>query len=91
MIDRVNRYYQLPASRALVQHLRNDIGFTDKYVEIYDDLRDVFGSTQVHADNVGLPLKQYNAMAGLVGQQCICELIRLAEIGLKADRMSTDS
>ena len=85
MIERVNRYYQLPASHAMVAHLRQDIGLTGDYLKIFDDLRQVTGSTQVHADNVGIPVRQYNAMAGIVGQTCVWELLRLAELGLKME------
>ena len=90
MIDRVNRYYQMPASPILLNHFRERIGLTGDYLRIFDDLRSVLGSTQLHADNVGLPLKSYNAMAGIVSQACVCELIRLAEIGLKAEAMQTE-
>lgn len=90
MTDRVNRYYQLPASRDLMRHFREDIGLTGKYLEIFDDLRNTFGGTQMHADNVNLPVKTYNAMASIVGQACVFELIRLAEIGLKAEAMQTE-
>lgn len=86
MTDRVNRYYQLPASRELRRHFREEIGLTGKYLEIFDDLRNTSGNTQLHADNVGLPQKTYNAMASIVSQACVFELLRLAEIGLKADR-----
>ena len=90
MIDRVNQYYQHPASKDLVNHFREDVGFTEKFVEIFDDLRNVFGDTQLHADNVGLPVKQYNLLVGILGQRCIWELIRLAEIGLKTERKSSE-
>ncbi len=89
MTDRVNRYYQLPASRDLIYHMRNETGLVGKYLEIFDDLRGVSGDTQLHADNVGISTKQYNQMAGIVGQTCVWELLRLAELGLKAERMQT--
>lgn len=85
MTDRVNRYYQQPASRELVAHFKNDIGLVSDYLRIFEDLRDCCGDTQLHADNVGLPIKKYNAMSAIVGQTCITELIRLAEIGLRAE------
>lgn len=87
MIGRVNDYYQRPASPALVEHFRHDIGLEGIYLEIFDDLRSCSGSTQLHADNVGLPLKIYNEKAGIVGNRSVTELIRLAEIGLKAEEM----
>lgn len=90
MTDRVNRYYQLPASPQMRRHFRENIGLTGKYLEIFDDLRNTSGSTQLHADNVGLPVKTYNAMAGIVAQACVFELLRLAEIGLKAEAMQTE-
>lgn len=90
MNDRVNRYYQMPASHALVRHFRDSIGLTGKYLEIFDDLRECTGSSQLHADNVGLPTKTYNAMAAIVAQACVFELIRLAEIGLKAEQMRNE-
>lgn len=86
MTDRVNRYYQLPVSRELLTHMRNEIGLTGTYQAIFDDLRGVSGDTQLHADNVGISTKQYNQMAAIVGQICIWELLRLAEIGLKSER-----
>ena len=85
MTDRVNRYYQLPASKALVNHFKEDIGLTDKYIDIFVDLRYASGDTITHADNVGLPIKQYNAMSAILGQACMRELVRLAEIGLDAE------
>lgn len=91
MIERVNQYYQLPVSKLLLQHMREETGLKGKYLEIFDELRDNLTDTANHADNVGLPLKQYNAMSGIVGQRCIWELIRLAEIGLKVERMSVES
>ena len=84
MTDRVNNYSQLPVSKELLEHMRDEIGLVGVYKQIFDDLRDTRGSTQVHADNVGLPVRQYNLMAGIVGQACVHELIRLAEIGLKS-------
>lgn len=84
MIDRVNNYYQHPVSNELLEHFRSEIGLVGVYREIFDDLRSCRGTTQVHADNVGLPVRQYNLMAGIVGQACVQELIRLAEIGLKS-------
>lgn len=84
MIDRVNNYYQLPVSPELLEHFQNGIGLVGLYRQIFDDLRECRGSTQVHADNIGIPVKQYNLMAGIVGQACVQELIRLAEIGLKS-------
>ena len=90
MLYRVNKYYQLPASRELVTHMRNDIGLTGDYQRIFDDLRNVAGSTQLHASNVDLPEKKYNAMAAIVGQTCVWELLRLAEIGLKAELKTTE-
>lgn len=91
MTDRVNQYYQLPVSRALLNHMREEIGLKGKYLEIFDELRENLTDTQNHADNVNLPLKTFNAMSGIVGQRCIWELIRLAENGLKAERMTTES
>lgn len=85
MIDRVNRYYQFPASKKLVSHFREDIGLTEQYVEIFDDLRHVIADTQTHAANVNLPLKTYNQMSGILALKCMTELIRLAEIGLEAE------
>lgn len=90
MTDRVNRYYQLPASKELVHHMRNEIGLVGKYLEIFDDLRGISGDTQLHADNVKLSTKQYNQMACIVGQTCIWELLRLAEAGLKAERKTSE-
>lgn len=87
MIDRVNGYYMLPATRAMVEHFRNDLGLKGKYLEIFDDLRDCMADTACHASNVGLPLKRYNEMCGILSARCMTELVRLAEIGLKADRM----
>lgn len=84
MIDRINNYYQLPVSPELLEHFRSEIGLVGLYRKIFDDLRECRGSTQLHADNVGLPVRQYNLMAGIVGQACVQELIRLAEIGLKS-------
>lgn len=86
MIYRVNQYYRLPVSQAMLRHFREDIGLTGEYLAIFNDLRNVAGSTQVHADNVGLPRKKYDEMAGIVGQKCLWELLRLAEIGLNADQ-----
>lgn len=86
MTDRVNRYYQLPVSRELLTHMRTEIGLTGPYQAIFDDLRGASGDTQLHADNVGLSARQYNSMAAIVGQTCIWELLRLAEIGLKAEQ-----
>lgn len=71
MIDRVNNYYQLPASPAMLRHMREDIGLVGKYRDIFNDLRDCRGSTQMHADNVGVTVKQCNLMSGIVGQTCI--------------------
>lgn len=86
MIDRVNRYYQQPASIALRRHFHDGIGLTGKYLEIFDDLRNTSGDTRTHAEHVQLPIRTYNSMAGIVGQTCITELIRLAEIGLRAEQ-----
>ena len=90
MTDRVNRYYQLPASKEMIYHMRNEIGLVGKYLEIFDDLRGLSGDTQLHADNVGLSPKQYNQMACIVGQTCVWELLRLAELGLKAEQKTTE-
>jgi len=87
MLNRVNRYYQFPASKELVNHMRDEIGFTRPYRDIFDDLRNCTADTQCHADNCCMPLKQYNMMSATVGRMCVEELIRLAEIGLKSDRM----
>lgn len=84
MTERVNHYYQFPVSNELLEHFQSNIGLVGIYRDIFDDLRSCCGSTQMHADNVGLPVKQYNLMSGIVGQACIHELIRLAEIGLKS-------
>lgn len=84
MIDRINNYYQLPVSKELLDHMQSNIGLVGIYRQIFDDLRECRGTTQMHADNVGVPIKQYNLMAGIVGQACVHELIRLAEIGLKS-------
>lgn len=89
MTARVNQYYQLPCSMSLVSHMREDIGLHGKFLEIFDELRSRSTDTASHADNVGLPLKQYNAMSSIVGQKCVWELIRLAEIGLKAEQKPT--
>lgn len=86
MNDRVNRYYQFPVSRDLLHHMREEIGLVGKYLEIFDDLRSTLGNTQLHADNVNLPIKTYGSMASVVGQACIFELVRLAEVGLRAER-----
>lgn len=86
MIDRVNRYYQLPASEELVHHLRDEIGLTGEYKSIFDELRMTRADTQSHADNVGLPVKTFNYSCSILGKRLITELVRLAEIGLKADR-----
>lgn len=84
MIDRVNNYYQLPASKELIEHFRDEIGLVGIYKDIFEDLRACRGSTQLHADNVGLTVRNYNLLSGIVGQTCILELLRLAEIGLKS-------
>ena len=91
MTERVNQYYQLPVSKPLLKHMREEIGLHGKYLEVFDELRDNLTDTANHADNVQLPLKTYNAMSGIVGQRCIWELIRLAEIGLKTEQMSVES
>lgn len=85
MTGRVNRYYQHPASRDLVIHFREEIGLAGDYLRIFDDLRGCSGDTQLHADNIGITVKNYNAMANIVGGVCISELIRLAEIGFAAE------
>lgn len=85
MTDRVNQYYQMPVSKEMIKHFREDIGLSGKYLDIFNDLREYSGDTQCHATNVGLPIKTYNSMSAIVGQKCIWELIRLAEIGLKLD------
>ena len=90
MTDRVNGYYMLPASRALVEHFRNNLGIQGKYLEIFDDLRGCMADTSCHASNVGLPLKRYNEMCGTLSVRCMSELVRLAEIGLKSDRMLSE-
>lgn len=90
MTDRVNTYYQQPASRALVEHFRREIGLTQKYIDIFDDLRQHSGDTQLHADNVGLPRRQYCDYAGELGKACVRELIRLAEIGLSAEQQKKE-
>lgn len=84
MIDRVNQYYQLPVSAALIKHFRENIGLTGDYLAIFDDLRSTLGDTQLHADNLQMPLRKYNDKCAIVGQKCLWELLRLAEIGLKA-------
>ena len=86
MTDRVNDYYQLPASNELVEHMRDEIGLTSEFRAIFDDLRMISGSTQLHADNIGLPLRRYGDKAALLGQRCVRELVRLAEIGLRAEK-----
>lgn len=91
MTERVNQYYQLPVSKPLLQHMREEIGLRGKYLEVFDELRDNLTDTANHADNVGLPLKQYNAISGIVSQRCVWELVRLAEIGLKTEQMQTES
>lgn len=85
MTERVNDYYQLPASPALVEYLRTKAGLTGDYLKIFDDLRSCSGSTQLHADNVGLPLKKYNEKAATVGIKCVHVLLNLAENGLKSE------
>lgn len=86
MTDRVNRYFRLPASNELVRHFREDIGLQGEYLAIFDDLRGCLADTRCHASNVGLPLRIYNEQSAILGQHCIYELIRLAEIGLKAEQ-----
>ena len=90
MTYRVNQYYMLPASPALVNHLRNDIGLTGDHLLIFDDLRDALGDTQFHADRLNLPKKRYDDKAAQVGQKCLWELLRLAEIGLSASHTDKD-
>ena len=90
MTDRVNQYYQLPVSAEMVRHFREDIGLAGDYLAIFNDLRAVLGDTQLHADNVGLPVKRYNDKSAIVGQKCLWELLRLAEIGLKASAENKD-
>lgn len=86
MTTRVNDYYQLPASPALVQHFREDIGLTGKYLDIFDDLRACSGDTQLHADNVHISKKDYCDSSAVTHKKCVRELVRLAEIGLKYDK-----
>ena len=86
MTARVNNYYQLPASQELLQHFREDIGLTGRYLDIFDDLRACSGDTQFHADRVGLSKRDYCDSSTVTHQRCVRELVRLAEIGLKAEQ-----
>lgn len=86
MNDRVNGYYQLPASPALVEHFRTRLGLQGVYLDIFDELRTVTGDTACHASNLGLPLKKFNDKAAIVHARCVIELLRLAEKGLESDR-----
>ena len=81
MCDRVNRYYQKLASAGLLNRIRSQL--TGDYLRIFDDLRDCTGSTQLHADRLGMDAKTYNRLAGEVGRKCVDILIDLAEIGVK--------
>lgn len=81
MCDRVNSYYQMLASPELVSYIRKRL--KGDYLRIFDDLRDCTGSTQLHADRLGMDLKTYNRKAGELGRKCISLLVDLAEVGIK--------
>ena len=82
MCDRVNGYYQMLASAGLLAHIRRQL--TGDYLLIFNDLRDCTGSTQLHADRLGMDVKTYNRKAGELGRRCISILVDLAETGVKA-------
>lgn len=86
MTTRVNHYFQQPAHPDFVKHMIDDTGLTEPDKEIVIDLRKYIGSTDMHAENMRLPLKLYNERVGKISQRLMAELFRLAQIGFLAER-----
>lgn len=85
MNGRVNDYYHLPSTKALLEHMRTEIGLHGEYLEIFDELRKERGTSEFHADKLNMPKKRFDDKCAIVGQKLVWELVRLAELGLQTE------
>lgn len=88
MTNRVNHYFQQPASPEFVRHMIEDTGFSAQDKEIVRDLRQYIGDTELHAQTVRLPVKLYNERVGKISVRLMDELFRLAQIGYLTEKKS---
>ncbi len=79
MNGRVNDHYGLPCSDALLNHMRSRFDDGSIYQRVFDELRRCKGSTAVHAANLNISERDFNHKAGIVGDTCVRELVKLAD------------
>lgn len=86
MTNRVVNYYQFPCDPGFVAHMINETGLSERDRGIVKCLREHTAETQFYADTAGMPVKAYNDAAAHVHQRMMAELLRLAQLGLAAEK-----
>lgn len=72
-----------PIDRGLFLHLRNEMGFREDHLKVFDSVTEKSGNIDFHVQNTGLEKKKFARIYERVAETVLNELIRLAAIGYK--------
>ena len=85
---RVVNYYQAALDPAFVRHMVEGIGLSHRDQELVWQLRRNTGDTAYYADLAGMHKKMYCDVIGNVHRREMDELLRLAQVGFRAEQAS---
>lgn len=86
MIDRTLHYYQAIVEPGFDKHMIEENGFSVDQQKIAWDFRRHTGNTDFFAQRAQLPVKRFNAVAASIHMRMMGELLRLAQIGWRAEQ-----
>ena len=88
MIDRTLHYYQAITDPAFATHMIAETGLSPEQQRIAWDFRRHTGSTEFFADRARMPVKRFNAVSARIHMRMMDELLRLAQIGWRAEKQN---
>lgn len=86
MLSRTLHYYQTIVEPGFDKHMIEQTGLNDNQQKIAWTFRKLTGDTEFYAQRAGLPVKRFNAIAAEIHMRMVAELLRLAQIGWRAEK-----
>lgn len=86
MLGRTLHYYQAIVEPGFDKHMIEQTGLTADQQKIAWDFRRHTGDTDFYAQHARMPVKRFNAVAANIHMRMMGELLRLAQIGWRAEQ-----
>ena len=86
MLGRTLHYYQAIVEPGFAEHMIEETGLNDEQQQIAWDFRRFWGNTKFFAERARLPDKRFNEIAAEIHMRMVAELLRLAQIGWRAEK-----